>query len=171
VSGNGNDLIEANVIQVVLLDFDSQTQPLRGDHIYTAAERNAILATLQSDYAHFNYLFTLDATQAQQLAQPTGGQYITLYFNKPPAGGKSDDLNWRHVTLSGTASIDVNPLIGTGANQVSPTLAVGNTSVNTFITLSAEIAAARAGAICRPVCATAMPLVLSAPACMPALIP
>src|SRR5262249_46532658 len=92
-SGNGNDLIEGNIIQVVLLDFDSQTNTQRGDHVYTAAERSAILANLQSDFAAFNYTFTLDPVQAQQLAQPTGGQYMTLYFNKPPAGGKSDNLD------------------------------------------------------------------------------
>jgi len=145
-SGNGNDLIESNIIQVVLLDFDSQTLPQRGDHIYTAAERSAILGTLQSDYAAFNYTFTLDPVQAQQLTQPTGGQYMTLFFNKPPSGGKSDNLDWRHLTLGATASIDVNPLIGTGGNEVTPTLlGANNQAIDTYVTLSAEIAAHELG--------------------------
>jgi Ca2+-binding RTX toxin-like protein len=145
-SGNGNDLIESNIIQVVFLDFDSQTQTQRGDHVYAAAERSAILGTLQSAYAAFNYTFTLDPVQAQQLAQPTGSQYMTLFFNKPPAGGKSDNLDWRHLILGGTASIDVNPFIGTGGNEVSPTLPGGNSqAVDTYVTLSAEIAAHELG--------------------------
>src|SRR5207253_1503269 len=82
------------------------------DHVYTsnpsnptdpATERGQIQRALQNDYAAFNYVFTQDPQAAQQLAQPTGGQYMTLYFNTGPAGGKSSGLNWRHQLLAGTA--------------------------------------------------------------------
>jgi Ca2+-binding RTX toxin-like protein len=119
VGGQGNDLLQAGIPQVVFLDFDTATNP--GDHIYTQVERDAIQQELQSIYSAFSagtlygnigFVFTQNLSQAQTLSLPTGGQFATLYFNKPPEGGLADEVDGRNQNLGGTASIDVNPILG-----------------------------------------------------------
>ncbi len=110
------------VTQVVLLDFDSNHSLLVAqDHFYTQAERDAIQARLEADYASFHFQFTQ--------TQPGTGPYATLFFNKTPIvggqpqpGGLADELDFRNLNLGGTAAIDVNLLLG-GQNQPPSTSA------------------------------------------------
>ena len=121
--------------QVVFLDFDTETGP--GEHAYTTAERQAILARIAADYAAFHYAFTLTV--------PVGvPAYATIFFNKTPVvngrpqpGGQSDEFDYRNVNLGGTAAIDVNGFLG-GPFQPS------DTSDN-FVAMSATIRAHELG--------------------------
>jgi parallel beta-helix repeat protein len=119
VAGSGNDLLQAGITQVVLLDFDTFTEP--GDHVYTQPERDAIQQSLESMYAAFSsssaygqtgVYFTQSPSDAAAKSKPTGGQYFTLYFNRPPEGGLADEVNWRHVDLGGSAGVDASPILG-----------------------------------------------------------
>src|SRR5205807_10579938 len=143
-AGSGNDVIAGNILQVVLLDFDSQTIHVN-DHVYTSAERSAVLQGLRSDFSYFNYFFTDNPLEAQAMAAATGGKYATVFFNEPPPGGKSDQLDFRNVHLDGNVSVDVNPFIGLDQNQVAPTLTIDNQTVDTYVSLSVEIAAHEIG--------------------------
>ncbi|MGH7177861.1 MAG: calcium-binding protein, partial [Tepidisphaeraceae bacterium] len=110
------------VTQVVFLDFDSNHSLLVAqDHLYTQAERDAIQARLQADYASFHFQFTQ--------TQPGTGPYATLFFNKTPIiggqpqpGGLADGLDFRNLNLAGTAAIDVNSFLG-GKSQPAATSA------------------------------------------------
>jgi hypothetical protein len=144
VAGSGNDMVEAGVNQVVLLDFDTFTQP--GDYVYTAADRAAIVAGLQRIYGNFQVQFIYAATPdvvAQALAQAeaasaiTGGQFITVNFNDGAAGGVSSLLNIGHTSLGGTSEVNINPLLG-GVNQ--PAFTEANA-----VALSTEVAAHELG--------------------------
>jgi len=135
-SGSGADYIQTGITQVVYLNFDAGSQP--GEHIYTQDERNAIQARLEAIYQDFSYVFTQDPAQAAQLAQPTGGQFATLSFNVGPYPGASRVLDTERLDLGGSATINVNPALGS-----SPGL-VPDTSAN-VVGLTATIAAHELG--------------------------
>ncbi|HUY32931.1 MAG TPA: PKD domain-containing protein [Pirellulales bacterium] len=144
VGGGGADYIQGNVTQVVYLDFNET--PLPGSHVYTPAEQAAIQARLEHDYAAFNYAFTQDPAQAAQLAAAGGGSYATLIFNQGPAGGASNQLDFRNLNLSGRTTININPFLG-DPNSVAADLTAGlvpGSSAN-IINLTAEIAAHELG--------------------------
>jgi len=92
--------------QVVLLDFDSRTEA--GEHVYTATERAAILAGLNSIYAGFQVSFVTSA--------PARGEYATVFFNQSRAdgqpGGDSSEIDFGNRNLGGTAIVQVNGLLG-----------------------------------------------------------
>jgi SdrD B-like domain/RTX calcium-binding nonapeptide repeat (4 copies) len=118
-------------IQNVLLDFDTNTNP-QTQHVYTPDERQAILGRLQTMYALFPWVqFTL--------TQPTSGQYVTEFFNKSGAGeepgGQSDEIDFGNLHLYGTASINVNGLLGGAGQPPATTGPTGN-----YVALSATIA-------------------------------
>jgi Ca2+-binding RTX toxin-like protein len=135
-AGSGNDLIEAGAAQVVYLDFDSHSDAITA-HAYLGSERAAIQQRLQAVYADFNYVFTQSLAQAQALSQQTGGQFATITFNAGPDGGQSDQLDWRNITLGGSATVNVNNLLG-GPGQPAATS-------TDFVGLSAEVAAHELG--------------------------
>src|SRR5262249_49289687 len=85
------------------------------------------------------YVFTLDQATAQQLAQPTGGQYITVAFNAPVAGGTASELDPGNLDLGGTADINITSLLGSAGSRLVPP-----TSTN-IINLSIDIAAHELG--------------------------
>jgi Ca2+-binding RTX toxin-like protein len=122
VAGSGDGVVlQAHVNQVVYLDFPSAMQTRSGDHVYTAAEESAILQGMQRIYAAFNYSFTLDAAQAQQMAQLTGGSYITQVFNAGAAGGSSSELDPHDLDLSGASYININPFMDYAGGSVPST--------------------------------------------------
>ena len=124
MAGSGNDYIQGNITQVVYLDFPTSSQTSPGDHIYTAAEENAVLNGLQQDYAAFNYAFTLDPTAAQTMSQISGGRYATILFNAGIAGGSSSELDPGNLDLGGVSIVNVNPFLGDPtAGLVMPTSA------------------------------------------------
>jgi hypothetical protein len=93
-------------LQNVLLDFDSRTEA--GEHLYTAAERAAIIAGLNSIYAGFQVAFLT--------APPARGDYATVFFNQSRAdgqpGGDSSEIDFANRNLGGTAIVQVNGLLG-----------------------------------------------------------
>ena len=93
-------------LQNVLLDFDSRTEA--GEHLYTAAERTAIVAGLNSIYAGFQVAFLT--------APPVRGDYATVFFNQARAdgqpGGDSSEIDFGNRNLGGTAIVQVNGLLG-----------------------------------------------------------
>jgi Ca2+-binding RTX toxin-like protein len=123
--------------QVVLLDFDTYT--VSGDHVYMPPERDAIQQQIAADYAEFHYVFTQSAATAAATSQSTGGggQYATIFFNKTPPnglpGGAASGLDFRNTDLGGTASIQVNGILG-APHQPADTPA-------NWIALSAKMAA------------------------------
>ncbi len=148
VAGDGNDLIEADITQVVYVDFPALTQVRPGDHVYTPTEQQAILAGLNQAYAAFQrtsqglvagYVFTMDQAQAQQLAQATGGQYATLVLDGSVVGGSASELDPGNLDLGGVAQINVSALVTDTAGGVVPC-----TSAN-FIGLTTTIAAHELG--------------------------
>jgi Ca2+-binding RTX toxin-like protein len=109
--------------QRVFLDFDTETGP--GEHVYTADERAAIRIRLKTDYhgptatddpgtCWFQVVFTQ--------TQPASGDYVTIYFNKPrpdgEPGGDSSDVDFGNRSFGGTATVQVQGLIG-GPGQPS----------------------------------------------------
>ena len=119
--------------QVVLLDFDTYTPLSPINHVYTQSERDAIQQRMESVYADFSssvtvggttysngFEFTQSPTTAAALTRATGGEYITIYFNEPPAGGQADEVDFDNVDLGGTASIDAS-LIHGQPGQPDPT--------------------------------------------------
>jgi Ca2+-binding RTX toxin-like protein len=130
------------VTQWVYLDFDSQTDP--GEHVYTNGtngpdERGAIQARIQAAYAPFQFVQVTQNLAAIPANLQTTGQYATIYFNKdrPPEvgggpGGQSDDVDFGNRNLGGTASVQMNGLLG-GLGQPA------STSAN-FVAGSATIA-------------------------------
>jgi Ca2+-binding RTX toxin-like protein len=130
------------VTQTVYLDFDSRTDP--GEHVYTAAERSAIISRLYADYVgpdpshpwfHFQFTTTV----------PSSGDYATVYFNDLPTnlpnnqetGGFSDDLDFRNTRLGGTAYVQVNGILG-APNEPPDT-------TDNWVALSEKIAAHEVG--------------------------
>lgn len=101
-----------NPIQVVYVDFDSQTSG--ADHVYTNIERTGILASLNTDFAPFFTTFT-DTL-------PTSGVFSTAIVNLTPTSSISsyDEFDFRNLNGANTVILDVNPLF-TGANAVPAT--------------------------------------------------
>ena len=96
-------------VQVAYLEFDSETDESVGDHAYTTAERAAIAIRLASIYSAFSVQFVLD--------KPALGEYATITFNKPrpgseDPGGWASEIDFGNRSYSGTATVDVNGLLG-----------------------------------------------------------
>ncbi len=114
LAGTGSNFVQGNVTQIVYLSFPPAAQTPPGDHVYTTAEQNAILQGLQQIYADFDYAFTLDPTVAANLAQITGGAYVTLLFdgNVSGGGGEASELDVNNLDLGGSANIDIASFLG-----------------------------------------------------------
>ena len=117
-------------VQVAYLEFDSETDASVGDHAYTTAERAAIAVRLASIYSAFSVQFVLD--------EPALGGYATIRFNKPrpdseDSGGWASEVDFGNRSYSGTATVDVNGLLGVPGGPVG-------TSEN-FVAASAWLAA------------------------------
>ncbi|HJT76626.1 MAG TPA: MBG domain-containing protein, partial [Gemmataceae bacterium] len=122
VAGNGNDYLQGYFTQVVYLDFPAAGQTPAGDHVYTAAEQQAVLAGLQRIYGAFNYYFTLDPADAQTKAAVTGGTFATEVFDAPVVGGAADELDPKNLDVGGRALINITPFLGdAGAGLVPAT--------------------------------------------------
>ncbi len=120
VAGNGTDLVQGYITQVVYLDFPSPTQTLPGDHTYTPLEEAAIQQGLVSDFSAFNYFFTQVQTTAEQAAQTTGGQYATIEFDAPVVGGAANQLDPDNLSIGGVAQVNVTPFLGNESDGLVP---------------------------------------------------
>ena len=56
-------------------------------------------------------MFTQSVATARTLTRPTGGEFVTIYFNKPPVGGQADEVDFANANLGG---------IGVGRRQPDP---------------------------------------------------
>ncbi len=118
--------------QWVYLDFDTYTESLIGEHIYTIAERqeiqqrieavyygydqvgnNMVPRTYSSPNRWFNVRFT------QNLADISNAgitDYVRIQFNETPSygrpGGESSEIDVGNLRFTGTATVQVNGLLG-----------------------------------------------------------
>ena len=110
----GNDLIEGSLTRVVYLDFN--TYELPGQHFYTQAERDAIQAQLEADYASFLYAFTQ--------VQPQSGRVHSIAFNDPALvgleGGVASGIDSRNLDLAGQTTLTAMGLDLSFAQAISP---------------------------------------------------
>jgi Ca2+-binding RTX toxin-like protein len=136
LGAGGADVLRGGVsTQVVYLDFDTESGP--GDYVYSSLERAQILGRIQLDFSGFDFQFFETRAGAELAASLNGGVFSTLFFNKPPAGGESDELDWRNTNPGASASIDVNTLLGGDGEPDA-------TSAN-FVAISATVAAHELG--------------------------
>jgi Ca2+-binding RTX toxin-like protein len=122
------------VVQVVFLDFDSQTTA--GEVAYSPADRLAIrdrIATIFGAFRGFHFT----------TARPAAGPFTTLFFNAGDAGGEADELDWRNLNLGGSADINVAGLLGgpnepafTAANVVALSATIGAHELGHLLGLS-----------------------------------
>lgn len=91
-----------NPTQLVFVDFDSATGP--GEYAYSPAERAAILANLNADYAAFFTTFT-DVL-------PTSGSFTRLILNAGGAGGLANEIDFRNLRDNNVAVLAINGLLG-----------------------------------------------------------
>src|SRR5262249_41169597 len=131
--GSGDDYLQGNITQVVYVQFDEAMTP--GAHVYTDAEKVAIVAGLKQIYAAFDHFFTTDLATAQAMAQATGGQFAALLINQGPGGGAANQLDPGNLDLGGAASININPFLGDAAGQITPSSA---NIINFTITIAAH---------------------------------
>lgn len=83
--------------QKIFLDFDSGTAG--ADHVYTPSERAEILANLEEDYAPFDFSFHL---------VPPAAPFSIVTFNTGTLGGTSSEIDFRNLSLSASATVEVN---------------------------------------------------------------
>lgn len=130
--GSGDDRIEAGRRRTVFLDFDSASEV--GEHVYTVAERAAILERIEADYAPFDIEFVT--------TRPASGPFVTILFNAAVflpgsqfvLGGISERIGWRELAGGGVVQVDVNGFFGSSGNRLPAT-------TENFIALSSTIAA------------------------------
>ncbi len=116
---DGSDTLSAGRRRVVYLDFDSASEV--GEHVYSPAERTAILNRMMFDYRMFDVEFTT--------TQPTSGPYARVVFNAAvfnplsaiPLGGISERVGWRELDGAGSVQVDVNSFLGVGTNKLPAT--------------------------------------------------
>jgi hypothetical protein len=89
--------------QNVFFDFDSATNPAT-EHTYTLAQRDSIVAAIEAIYAPWDFTFS-------HTAVPTGSHAV-ITFNDGPAGGLASDVDFRNLDLGGSATVDVNGILG-----------------------------------------------------------
>ncbi|MDX2038441.1 MAG: PKD domain-containing protein [Isosphaeraceae bacterium] len=120
--------------QWVLLDFDTFTDRAAetgpAEHVYTEAERQAILQRIASLYhgpdpleRWFDFEFTSREEQIPAELRDSG-RFATLFFNRTPSfnrpGGEASEIDFRNTNLGGWAAIQINGLVG-GVNQPAKT--------------------------------------------------
>ena len=145
----------ANVqTQWVLVDFDTYTPVGSPLHVYTAAERQAVIDQMNLYYRGstdpnssnpwFDVRVTDNPNDIPSSLQGNGStqiQYITVYINATPSngqpGGQSSEIDPGNENLGGTALVQVNGSLG-GAFQPA------DTSSN-FVKLTAKIATHEVG--------------------------
>ncbi len=106
---------QERAVQWVLLDFDSDTEEIAGEHFYEEHERREILERIESTYHvasdWFRLRFTMDAGQI-----PSGVDFVTIRFNQTPTygrpGGESSEIDFGNRNYGGEARVQVNGLMG-----------------------------------------------------------
>ena len=145
----------ANVrTQWVLIDFDTYTPAGSPLHVYTAAERQAVIDQMNLYYRGstdpnslnpwFNVRVTDNPNDIPSNLNGNGStqnQYITVYVNATPSngqpGGQSSEIDPGNQDLGGVAVVQVNGSLG---GEFQP----ADTSIN-FVKLTAKIATHEVG--------------------------
>ncbi|MFO0849594.1 MAG: PKD domain-containing protein [Gemmataceae bacterium] len=134
----GNDTLRGGSGQVVYLDF-SATDPWEWQ--YDAAQREAIRAALERDFALFGYPVVL--------SRPAVGDYLTVVFNDDQPGGRAAGIDFRNVSLGGVAAVSVTELLPDLRTSLIasgvPAADVDTNWTQYVVALSATIAAHEAG--------------------------
>lgn len=107
---------ESAAVQRVYLDFTSRTAG--SEHVYTLAERDAIVALMEEDYAAFSFSFSHAST-------PTA-PYSTLFINDGPELGEAEDVDFRNLNPSDNATIFLGDAATTSAQYVTLTANVAS---------------------------------------------
>jgi hypothetical protein len=107
---------ESAAVQRVYLDFTSRTTG--SEHVYTLAERDAIVGMMEEDYAAFDFSFSHATT-------PTA-PYSTLFINDGPELGEAEDIDFRNLNKSDTATIFIGDAATTSAHYITLTANVAS---------------------------------------------
>ena len=114
--------------QWVYLDFESYTESLIGEHVYTNLERNAIQQRMETAYYGWDASSNqpnsgaerwFDIRFTQQLSDLTAAnisEYVTIFFNRSPEsgrpGGEASEIDLGNLNYGGSAHVQVNGLLG-----------------------------------------------------------
>ncbi|MEM6689115.1 MAG: PKD domain-containing protein [Planctomycetota bacterium] len=138
----GDDVLEAGGQRLVLLDFDSQTDA--EDHVYTQAERDAILQRLRSDFELFDISIEIaDGTSALPVLP-----FVTVIFNAGIANDREDNvvvggvaprIGFRELAEGGTVLVNAGSFIRPDESPQPQDNRLPGTPEN-FIALSSTIA-------------------------------
>jgi Ca2+-binding RTX toxin-like protein len=120
---SGNDRIFAGLTAIVLLDFDSAYDALRGDYNYSSSERNAIQTRMQADYAAYDWRFTQSETEARNWTVDSGRSFVRLNFSQGRGGGVSGDageVDFRNANRRIVSEVNINALKPLIADLLGP---------------------------------------------------
>lgn len=92
--------------QTVFLDFDSLKD--QNTHEFTPAERTAILARFQADYAQFDFVFT---TTAPALGQEFSSVWFGIDFMTPGLLGIAEQIDFRNLDKTDNCRVTVDTAI------------------------------------------------------------
>jgi hypothetical protein len=109
----GSDRLTAGLPAVVLLDFDSAYDPLRGDFNYSPSERNTIQQNIELDYAGLDWQFTQSESTAKSLTLDSGRSFVRIMFSQGRGGGVSGDageVDFRNVNRGVVSEVNINAL-------------------------------------------------------------
>ncbi len=145
--------------QWVYLDFFGSNDA--GEHVYSEAEALEVKRRMELAYAGFDVRVVLNVSDLPINIAGDSAKYVTIHFNQTPStgrpGGESSAIDFGNVDPGGTATVQVNGLLGgrevldSGLKAVAaesadkdsiqaPDIAKPESSVENFIALSAKIA-------------------------------
>jgi len=87
-------------VQNVFVDFATFTGGT--DFVYTVAEQDQVIAKANTIYGNFNINF---------FRTDPGGSRIVVSMNNGGAGGLASDIDFRNLSLTGTADVNINGVV------------------------------------------------------------
>jgi hypothetical protein len=88
---------EMGAVQRVFLDFDSRTT--EEEYAYNEFVRDEILAMMERDFAAFDFAFSYTTIPA--------APYSTIYMNDGPPLGRAESVDFRNLSRSDTATVNI----------------------------------------------------------------
>ena len=108
VTATNDELAAAT--QLVFIDFDTGTAG--NDYVYTPADRTQVLTRLGQ--IHLGLPIQFVGTL------PASGPFTRVTLNTPPTGGLADEIDFRNLNPSNSATVDVNGILGGGNPPATP---------------------------------------------------
>ena len=140
----GNDILQAGGRRLIFLDFDSETDGL--DHVYSSAERQAILQRMREDYQAFDVSIEIIDSTTVLPSVP----FVRVIFNAGLAsqgstivGGLSQRIGFRELAGGGLAFVNANAFLRPDDSPIAPNAPRDNRLNGTpenYIALSSTIA-------------------------------